>query len=221
MNAYALLDWFHILIMGYWIGSDLVVNQLTHYVAHAAALPGAERQRLWDFLLDVDQHPRNALILSVPSGFTLAAMTGLVPLGATGLVVLWILAALWFAYMWFTHLRRTAPAGARLAAWDWRSRYVLIAACWGFGGGSLASGWPFATAWLAWKVILFGAVMACGIAIRHYIREAYAAWPRIWADAGTPDDEACVRRAMLLGTRWLWLLWLLLFAIGYLGVTKP
>ena len=63
--------------MGYWIGSDLVVNALTHYVTRSSSLPGPERKRLWDFLMDVDQHPRNALILSVPLGFTLAAQTGL------------------------------------------------------------------------------------------------------------------------------------------------
>jgi len=40
-TSYALLNWAHVLVMGDWIGSDLVVNQLTHYVARSAALPTA------------------------------------------------------------------------------------------------------------------------------------------------------------------------------------
>ena len=97
--AYPLVRWAHVLVMGYWLGSELVINALTHYIARSSSLPAAERMRLWDFLLDVDQHVRNALILSVPLGFTLAAFLGLVPLGGAGLAALWVLSALWFGYM--------------------------------------------------------------------------------------------------------------------------
>lgn len=78
-TSYLIIDWLHVLIMGYWIGSDLMVNQLTHCVTHPRSLPAAERTRLWNFLMDVDQRPHNALILSVPLGFTLAARMRLVP----------------------------------------------------------------------------------------------------------------------------------------------
>lgn len=84
---YELMKWAHVALMGYWIGSDLVLNALTLYVARAGGLPPPERRRLWDFMLHVDQHPRNALILSFPTGVSLAAWSGLVPLGATGLAV--------------------------------------------------------------------------------------------------------------------------------------
>jgi hypothetical protein len=79
---YPLVRWAHVLVMGYWLGSELVINALTHYIARTTSLPADERMRLWDFLLDVDQHVRNAMIMSVPLGFTLASMLGLVPLAA-------------------------------------------------------------------------------------------------------------------------------------------
>lgn len=221
MSLYTLTLWLHVLVMGYWIGSDLVVNQLTHFTARAAGLAGAERRKLWEFLLDVDQHPRNALILSVPLGFTLASFRGLVPLRGVGLLVLWLLCALWFWFMWVTHWKHGKPEGRRWAIWDWRLRYVLIAAAVGSGIVSLLTGQPYSATWLAWKVILFGAVLACGIGIRHYIREAYAAWPRIWVDQAHHGDEELVRQAMWRGTYVLWVLWALLFIIAYLGVAKP
>jgi hypothetical protein len=221
MNSYEIMLWLHVLVMGYWIGSDLVVNALTHYVARGSSLPGPERKRLWDFLLHVDQHPRNALILSVPLGFTLAAQIGLLQLGNAGLLALWIVSALWFAYMWITHWQRSKPLGPRLAKWDWWSRYLLIAYFLWIGFKSLATGEPLAAPWLAWKVILFAGVLACGIGIRYYIRDAYRAWPRIWAGEGTAADEEIVRTAMNRGTYVLWVLWALLFVIGWLGVAKP
>ncbi|MGE0581108.1 MAG: hypothetical protein AB7P31_03065 [Steroidobacteraceae bacterium] len=207
--------------MGYWIGSDLVVNQLTHYTARASGLPGVERKRLWDFLLDVDQHPRNALIFSVPLGLTLASMLGLVAIRGAGLVAVWTLSALWFWFMWQTHWKHRTPEGRTWAKWDWRLRYVLIAAAVGTGVVSLLTGRPLAAPWLAWKVLLFGGVLTCGIGIRYYIRKAYDAWPRIWAGTPEPGDEAIVRSAMWRGTYVLWTLWSLLAVIGYLGAAKP
>jgi hypothetical protein len=220
-TSFALLNWAHVLVMGYWIGSDLVVNQLTHYVARSAALPPAERKRLWDFLIHVDQHPRNALILSVPIGFTLAAVLGLMPLGRGGLVLLWLASAAWFGFMWLTHLRRETVLGPTLARWDWRSRYLLITFFLALGVVSLATGAPLRAPWLAWKVVLFAGVLACGIGIRFYIAAAYRAWPRIWAGQGSAADEALVRSSMQRGTYVLWTLWTLLLVIGWLGAVKP
>jgi hypothetical protein len=219
--SYDILLWLHVLVMGYWIGSDLVVNALTFYVVRSASLPAGERKRLWDFLIHVDQHPRNALIVSVPLGFTLAAEMGLVPLDDAALMALWAASAVWFGYMWLAHWKRQSPAGAALAKWDWRTRYLLIAAFVAMGAQSLATGSPLEARWLAWKVILFAAVMACGIGIRYYMRQTYRSWPRIWEGRGTAEDEALVVRAMTRATRVLWLLWALLFVIGWLGVVKP
>jgi len=221
MSVYDALLWLHVLVMGYWIGSDLVVNALTHYVTAASSLPGAERKRLWDFLMHVDQHPRNALILSVPIGFTLAAQIGLLWLDTASLAALWFGSAAWFGYMWLAHWRRETPAGPALANWDLRIRLALIVVFSFMGALSLVSGRPLAAPWLAWKVLLFAGVLACGLGIRRFIREACRAWPRIWAGQGTPADEALVRASMRRATHILWLLWLLLAAIGWLGVAKP
>jgi hypothetical protein len=221
MNTYDVLLWLHVLVMGYWIGSDLVVNALTHYVTSASSLPGPERKRLWDFLMHVDQHPRNALILSVPLGFTLAAQLGLIWLDDASLAALWLGSAAWFGYMWLAHWRRETPAGPALAKWDVRIRVALIVVFSFMGALSLASGRPLAAPWLAWKVLLFAGVLACGLGIRHFIRESYRAWPGIWAGTAAAADEALVRSAMQRATRVLWLLWMLLATIGWLGVAKP
>jgi hypothetical protein len=220
--SYALLQWAHVLVMGYWLGSELVINALTHYIARTTTLPAAERMRLWDFLLDVDQHVRNAMIMSVPLDFSLAATLGLVPISGWSMWLLWIGSALWFWFMWLVHWRRQTPLGSVLARWDWRFRYVLIAVFAGTALWSLATGTPYAAPWLAAKVLLFAGAMVCGIFVRHYIREAYrSALPAIAEDRATASDNAEFALLMRKATWALVVLWVLLFAIGALGALKP
>lgn len=222
IDAYPLVRWAHVLVMGYWLGSELVINALTHYVARTSSLSGAERMRLWDFLLQVDQHVRNAMIFSVPLGFTLASQLGLISLVGGSLGALWLLSALWFWLMWMTHWRRQDPTGAVWARWDWRVRYALIALFALSGIGSLFTGWPYPANWLALKVLLFSGAMVCGLFVRHYIRAAYrSALPAIAADRATPADNAEFRQLMRSATGALVVLWILLFAIGALGALKP
>jgi hypothetical protein len=220
--SYSLVLWAHVLVMGYWLGSELVINALTHYIARTTTLSGVERMRLWDFLLDVDQHVRNAMIMSVPLGFTLAAQLGLVPIKSAWMWALWIVSAIWFWFMWMVHWRRKSPSGPTWAKWDWRFRYPLIAFFAGSGVLSLATGWPYPTPWLAGKVLLFAGAMICGIFVRYYIREAYrSALPAIASDRTTNEDNAEFQLLMVKGTWVLVVLWVLLFTIGALGALKP
>lgn len=221
MNWYELAKVAHIAVWGYWIGSDLVVNQLTHYLTHAERMDGPERNRLWRFLLHVDQHPRNALILTVPIGLTLASMLGLLALGTTGLVVVWVLSAVWFWFMWHVHLRGDSPRGPVLRTWDVRLRYALIAVALGVGVWSLATKGPLEAGWLAAKLVLFAGVMAAGVGIRLYIHDFLKTWPDIVKHGSTPQREAAIRTSMRRATWVLAVLHALLVVIAYLGYAKP
>ena len=221
MEVYGWLKLAHVAVWGYWIGSDLVVNQLTHYLTHAERMPGPERNRLWKFLLDVDQHPRNALIISLPLGLTLAAVLGLIPLGTAGLLFVWSASVGWFWFMWHVHLRGNTARGATLRAWDIRIRYGVIAVALLTGGWSLAIGGPIASGWLAAKLVLFAGVVAAGIGIRYYIQQFLQTWPTIITVGSTPARELAIRQAMRRGTVVLMVLHLMLVMTAYLGHAKP
>ncbi|MFO0450914.1 MAG: hypothetical protein ACK52I_20020, partial [Pseudomonadota bacterium] len=146
---------------------------------------------------------------------------GLSPVTGPWLWLAWALSALWFWQMWLVHLKGATPSGARLRAWDWRIRYLVIVACVIAGVGSMVAGFPFATGWLGLKVLLFGGVIACGLGIRHYIVKDLAIWPRAVDGTATDDDELALRRTMREATWVLVLLHVLVLAIGLLGVLKP
>ena len=220
--TYSLVLWAHVLVMGYWLGSELVINALSHYCGRATWLTGKQRMDLWDFVLDVDQHVRNAMIMSVPLGLSLAAWMGLSPLTGGWLALVWVLSIAWFTLMWATHLQRKTPLGPKLASWDWRVRYVLIAVFGISGLVSLATGWPFTSKWLALKIFLIAPAIACGLGVRYYIRMAYQkALPAIANDTAGPEENAIFKMTIVRGTWVLVGLWVILFTIGALGALKP
>lgn len=221
LDVYGWIKLAHIVVWGYWVGSDLVVNQVTHYLTHAERMQGAERDRLWWFLLDIDQHPRNALILSVPLGLTLAALLGLMPLGTAALTAVWIVSIAWLWFMWHVHLKGTTSQGPLLRTWDVRIRYGVIVVALLVGAWSLATGGPVLAGWLALKLVLFAGVVATGISIRYYIQQFMQTWPSIVKEGSTPEREAAIRQAMRRGTWVLVVLHVLLASVAFLGHSKP
>jgi len=221
IEQYDLVLWLHVAVMGYWLGSDFVLNALTHYFKNAHDMPADQRLKLWDFLLLVDQHPRNALILSIPLGFHLAADLDLSPVKGAGLTALWIASAIWFVYIWVLHYQVGKPAHALFNRLDLGLRYILIAVLFIVGAASLLGEGPLAAKWLGAKVALFALIIACGMGIRHYIKQVYTVLPKLRAEGSTPATEAVITHALNWGSYVLFGLWALIFVIGYLGAAKP
>jgi hypothetical protein len=221
IDGYDLTLWLHVAVMGYWLGSDFVLNALTHYFKNARDMDPAQRLKLWDFLLLVDQHPRNALILSIPLGFQLAADLDLSPIKGPALAALWIASLAWFAFIWVLHFQVGKPAYRPLSRMDLALRYFLIAALFVIGAASVASDGPLAAKWLGAKVALFALIIACGLGIRHYIAQVYQVLPKLRAEGSSPEVEAVITHALNWGSYVLYGLWAMIFVIGYLGAAKP
>jgi hypothetical protein len=216
-----LVRWLHVAIMGYWLGSDFVLNALTHYFKNAHSMPVAERLKLWDFLLLVDQHPRNALILSLPLGFHLAADLELSPIKGEWLAVVWVASIIWFIFIWVLHFQVGKPAYRPLSQLDLSLRYGLIFMLFVIGASSVIGHAPLAAKWLGAKVALFALIIACGMGIRYYIAQVYRVLPHLKANGSTPETEAVITHALNWGSYVLYGLWAMIFIIGYLGAAKP
>jgi hypothetical protein len=210
----------HIAVLGYWLGAELVINSTYRYVCWSAAMPFAERDRLMQHVMDVDQHVRYALILQAGLGVALVALQGYVPGGARLAVTGAVLAAAWLALVEAAHRARGTAAGPWLGALDRWVRYLAIAVLLGLSG-AVALGEFALPRWLAWKLALFAGVIACGLGIRV----ALIAFFRVWQDAarqgGRTDIELRIRAAYVRATAVLVALWLLIAAIVALSILKP
>lgn len=210
----------HVVVLGYWLGSELVINNTFRYVSYSASMPFAERNRLMEHVMDADQHVRYALVLQAGLGFTLATLYGYVPGGTTVAWTVAIAAVLWLAFVEITHRVRHGAFGKRLAAFDRGSRYVLMVLLVCIALGLIGSTWNMPL-WLRLKVGLFACVMACGVGIRL----ALIAYFRTWAVMAreTPDDRtnAVIRKSYWQATSVLIMLWLFIAALVAASVWKP
>jgi hypothetical protein len=210
----------HIAVLGYWLGSELVINSTYRYVSWSASMPFAERNRLMDHVMDVDQHVRYALVLQATLGTMLLALYGYVPGGTT---LAWIAAgvgAAWFALVEATHRLRDAAIGKRLAAFDRGLRYVAVAGLIGIAAAG-QRWWPALPQWLAWKLAAFAGVIACGLGIRFALISFYRTWMEIAQQGSTDAREAQIRRTYVQATSVLVLLWVFIAVVVALSVLRP
>lgn len=211
----------HCAVIGYYMGSDLVVNQTTWYFIRSAANPVRERARQLRFLLLCDQHPRTGLVLFIATGYALEAGDGLWPTHSPSVPVVLALCVVWLLNTWVSFLLENRPLGRRLVAIDvaWRLAVALVFVA--LGVGSLLGYGPIAERWMAMKYLLLGALIGGGVSIRFFVRELKAAWPEFIRQGSTPAFEATVHRTLASASYVNWALWALFLSMAWLSVTRP
>jgi len=210
----------HIAVLGYWLGSEFVINSTYRYVSYSGDMPFAERARLMDHVMHVDQHVRYALVLQAALGTALAALYGYVPGGET--LAWWALGLglVWLGYVEAVHRLQRSPLGHRLAALDRASRYVLMAFLLAVAIGLIGGSWDM-PGWLRLKLALFAGVMASGVGIRFALISHFRTWAIMAREGPTPQTNAIIRRTYVKATSVLILLWLFIAAIVVVSVVKP
>jgi len=211
---------FHIAVLGYWLGSEFVINSEYRYVCRASSMPFSERKRLMEHVMDVDQHVRYALVLQAGLGTVLAALLGYIPGGTTLALTAGIVGISWLVFVEIIHRVRHGAVGQNLALLDRAIRYVLLIVLFGVGV-TTALGAISLQGWLALKLVLFGCVIASGIGIRLSIIAFFRVWGDIDANGSTEDKEKEIWWIYTWGTGILVLLWVFIAGIVVLSVMKP
>ena len=210
----------HIAVLGYWLGSELVINSTYRYVSYSGDMPFAERARLMEHVMHVDQHVRYALALQATLGTALAALYGYVPGGDDLAIAAGVFGVLWLAFIEAVHRLRHSGIGKTLGAIDRACRYVLMAVLVGIALKLLGGCWPMPE-WLRWKLALFAGVIACGVGIRFALIAHFRTWAVMAREGPTDETNAIIRRTYVRATSVLVLLWVFIAAIAVLSVWKP
>ena len=210
----------HVIVLGYWLGAEFVINSTFRYVTYATGLAYRERARLLDHVMVVDQHVRYALALQFGLGLILANQLGYVAGGRSLMLVIAIATISLLALVEATHRLRARPAGVALARLDRFIRVVLVLAFVAAGLASLAGAVEL-PGWFAAKLALFGLVIACGLAIRLFLIGYFGAFGALGNQPDNEELEARLRAGYVRSTAVLVLLWLAILAITVLSITKP
>jgi hypothetical protein len=214
----ALLTLLHLLVFVYWLGGDLGVFYSSTILTNAQQ-SAAARVAAAQVLAQVDMAPRTAMILTLPTGLTLAALKGWLILGPVSLALIWMAGLIWLTLAWVLHLRHVGPTSIARRA-DLAIRWAVIAAL-----AVLALDlWPNAPAlplFLKAKCAILAATILCGLLIRRALVRFGPAFSRLVQEGASTDVDAEISRALNESRPLVVTIWLLLLTAAFLGLAKP
>lgn len=220
--AYPLLQYAHILLLVYWLGTDLGVYWCAKYVGRSD-LPLAERQRFLQLLLKLDMGPRTALVLMIPTGTLMVFIAQWLPLRGAAAAAVCALALAWLAVVWRLYLRPAAPVVLRDL--DRAARWLVVAAMAALGllltsgvGAALGLEGP---RWLGGKFLAYGGAVLCGLRLRGVLSHWAQGFGELRDAATAAQGEARIAAAMPAAFGYAYALWGCVLVAAFLGVVKP
>ncbi|MGB5076620.1 MAG: hypothetical protein WBO17_03990 [Sphingorhabdus sp.] len=218
MTAWLLVA--HIAVLGYWLGSELVINSTYKYVSYSGDMPFGERARLMDHVMHVDQHVRYALVLQAGLGFMLAISYGFIPGGDVAFWAACIIMFLWLGFVELVHRLRHKNMGMVFATVDRASRYMLIAFFLALAFPLIGGSWP-TPLWMRVKFGLFAGIILCGVGIRFALIEHFRTWKIMATEGVTHAGNDVIKRTYVKATSVLALLWIFIAAVVIVSIWKP
>lgn len=209
----------HIAVVGYWLGSEFVINSTFRHVCYAREMSFPDRKRLMQHVMNADQHVRYALVLQAGLGSMLAFLLGYLDGGTTAALAAAIAMVLWLALVEITHRRVGKPGGKELAALDRGIRYFALATLvvmFVIGVIRLVD----IPIWLAIKLLLFAAIIGCGVGVRFALMTFFRIWGEIEREGSTDARESAIRLNYIQGTSILVGLWTCIAGIVVLSIVK-
>lgn len=214
----ALFTLLHLLVFVYWLGGDLGVfyssTILTNSKQSAAARIAAAQ-----VLAQVDMAPRTAMILTLPTGLTLAALKGWLVLGPVSLALIWIAGLIWLTLAWVLHVRHLGPTSSARRA-DLFIRWTVIAALVVLAL-ELWPNVPGLPLFLKIKCAILATTILCGLLIRRALVRFGPAFGRLVQEGASAEVDTEIARALDESRPLVVTIWLLLLAAAFLGLAKP
>lgn len=215
---YSLLIFFHILLLVFWLGTDLGVF-LGAKVTERADLSVETRVTVLKFAMVLDRMPRTALTLILPSGLSLAVLLNLVDLPTAALAGVCAGGVIWAVILWAGFLNPETVLEKRIMLFNFVANAVLALLVSGIAVGMLLG--DSVPTWLALKILSVGLIFVAGVALDVLFKPAVEAFLGIVMEGATDDRNAAYAKA-IGPVYWavLAIYALVLFA-AWLGIDKP
>ncbi len=215
---YSLLIFFHILLLVFWLGTDLGVF-LGAKVTERTDLSVETRVTVLKLAMVLDRMPRTALTLILPSGLTLASQLGLVELSSVVLTAVWAAGLLWALILWVGFLNPETPLEQRVMLFNFGANALLALFVSGVAIGMLLG--DSTPTWLALKVLSVGLIFVAGVVLDILFKPAVEAFLGIVTEGATDERNAAYSKA-IGPVYWAVLaIYALVLAAAWLGIDKP
>lgn len=216
----------HIILLTYWLGSDIGVFYAAKFVVNPDISP-AGRVIAMKIMHLVDLAPRVCLILMLPSGVTLMAASdfGRDLFLGWPLALAWIGGLSWLAIMLIAFFKSPAKHADLAYKADWVVRVSVSVGLVIVALYALAVAEPFGVEtnpkWLSAKVLAYALCILAGIMIRVSLKPFGPAFAALMTTGSTPEVEADISGSMKRSIPWVYAIWVLVLIAAFLGVVKP
>lgn len=217
MNEYLLLKFAHIIAFVYWLGGDLGTFIASRYVVNDT-LGTEARATALKIMLACDQGPKLAMPLILPLGIHMTAITGMMQLPAWGLALVWLLAAIWFTNVLVLYFNEGKAFTQRLSKADLVFRIAVVIALVAVALVGLGESSLIAANWVSWKLLVFAALVSCGIAIRINLKPFVPAFVKLMSEGPSEPVNAAMRNSVARCRPFVWTIWAGLFLNAAIGL---
>ncbi|MFV8819188.1 hypothetical protein [Haliea sp. E17] len=217
MSIYLALKFAHLIAFVYWLGGDLGTYLASRQVVRED-LGNEARGTALHIMLACDMGPKLAMPLILALGAQLATSAGMLALPIAAMLGLWLAVILWFAMVLTIYLREGTPAAKYIAEVDFWFRITVVVALFAVGGAILVGALQASGAWLGWKILVFAAMVFCGLMIRVNLRPFGAAFGNLLAGKDVEAANATLRRTIGRCRPWVWCIWAGLFLNAAFGM---
>ena len=214
MNEYLLLKFLHIIAFVYWLGGDLGTFLASRQVVNRSLSPESRHVAL-KIMLACDMGPKLAMPLILPLGMHLAWLGGFLQVSGVEVAATWAISIYWFAVVLVLYLKEGAPFTATLARVDFWFRIAVVLLLLLFAGMALAG--DNSADWAAWKLGIFAAMVACGIAIRINLKPFGPAFGDLMSNGPSDASNHAMESSIARCRPYVWLIWAGLFTNAALG----
>jgi hypothetical protein len=169
-------------------------------------------------MLACDQGPKSCMPLIFPLGLQMGQISGVTDLPAWVMLLVWALALVWSANVQYLYFTDNQTGKARVTRFDFGMRLLVIALILLYAGAALVQDRWITADWMAWKMLIFAALVACGLVIRVKLRPFVIAFAQMMTSGSSAESNFAMTTSLARVRPWVWLIWAGLFANAALGL---
>ena len=210
----------HLLLFAYWLGGDIGVFYSSGFAVNRNLSRGA-RQAAGTIMMNLDLIPRLCLSLMLTVGGILTHYYGIDhPLWQ--MVGIILLGPIWTCSLIYIHFNEGTDLVKTMTKIDYYFRWIMVFTL----IASVSYAFYFtdrlnANPWIGAKLIVFAALIFCGIMIRKYIGGFIRGIHNIATDNINEADDIAMAESLSKARVFVLTIWVLLLVEVWIGVAKP
>ena len=217
MTTYLTLKLLHLLAFVYWLGGDLGTFFASRFVVDPKLSP-AQRHTALKIMLGCDQGPKLCMPLIFAIGYSMSTQLSFIVAPAMLEVAVWLVCLAWFANVNWLYFTQNVAAKAKVSQFDLWFRVAVVTGLVILGLLSLTGENLIKAPWLAVKVLIFAALVACGIYIRIQLKPFVAAFGQLMTKGSSPEVETGLSGSLKRVRPAVYLIWIGLILNAALGL---